>query len=194
MRLVLILAFLTFVALPAFAEDGVMVDPMDRGPVVGTPIPSNLVSVDQDGTARSFENLTGPKGLVLVFFRSAKWCPFCKQQLMDIAVGAEEITSRGYNLAVLSYDSLNVIKRYVSEHEPGFIMLSDRKSEVIDAFGIRNEKYGALHFANGVPHPMIFVIGHDKVIQAKLAEDGYKTRPPVNAVTEAIDALPTHGE
>ncbi|MDQ7019411.1 MAG: peroxiredoxin family protein [Robiginitomaculum sp.] len=187
MRIALMVVFLAFSAPLAFAGEDMA--PTDRGPAVGSVIPSDLASIDQYGMARNFETLTGKNGLVLVFFRSAKWCPFCKRQLMSLAKEVDKITSRGYTLAALSYDSLDDIKRYVDEHKPGFTMLSDRHSKVIDAFGIRNEKYGKMHFANGVPHPMIFVISPQKVVMAKLAEKGYKDRPPVSAIVEAIDAL-----
>jgi hypothetical protein len=39
---------------------------------VGEHIPSFSVP-DQHGKVRSFENLTGPKGLVLFFHKSAEW-------------------------------------------------------------------------------------------------------------------------
>jgi len=42
------------------------------GPQVGARVPSfNLT--DQSGRARSLESLMGPKGAILVFFRSADW-------------------------------------------------------------------------------------------------------------------------
>lgn len=44
----------------------------ELGPAVGQPLPA-FEAPDQDGTGRSFENLRGPKGLVLVFLRSADW-------------------------------------------------------------------------------------------------------------------------
>ena len=42
------------------------------GPEVGAKIPSFELP-DQQGTLRNFENLRGPKGLVLAFLRSADW-------------------------------------------------------------------------------------------------------------------------
>jgi thiol-disulfide isomerase/thioredoxin len=39
---------------------------------------------DQTGKTQNLSSLTGPKGLVLLFFRSADWCPFCKGQLVDL--------------------------------------------------------------------------------------------------------------
>jgi peroxiredoxin len=194
MRFALLTTLLLLIAPVALAKTAMPMDPTSRGPAIGTAIPSDLASTDQSGMARNFDNLKDDKGLVLVFYRSAKWCPYCKRQLLEIAKNADQITSRGYALAALSYDKLDTLKRYTYEHDPGFVMLSDPKSVVIDAFGIRNEKYGKMHFAYGVPHPMIFVIGPDGKIEAKLAEEGYKKRPPVSAVVEAIDALSTSVE
>ena len=39
---------------------------------------------DQAGKERDFQSLAGPNGLLLLFFRSADWCPFCKGQLVDL--------------------------------------------------------------------------------------------------------------
>jgi len=42
------------------------------GPAVGLRIPS-FEATDQNGKRRTFESLRGPKGLVLLFVRSADW-------------------------------------------------------------------------------------------------------------------------
>ena len=42
------------------------------GPDVGEPIP-RFEARDQTGTLRTFEDLTGPNGLLLLFFRTADW-------------------------------------------------------------------------------------------------------------------------
>ena len=42
------------------------------GPAVGSRIPE-FSAADQDGRIRSFENLRGEKGAMLVFYRSADW-------------------------------------------------------------------------------------------------------------------------
>ncbi len=188
MRVLLLIACLA-AAVPAFARGDAATKPTDRGPAVGAAIPSDLSSTDQYGKPRNFDNLKGPRGLVLVFFRSAKWCPYCKRQLIDINGGADAITARGYGLAALSYDPVKVLRRYGDDHHIGYTLLSDPDSKVIDAFGIRNEGYKNVPFAYGVPYPMIFIIAPDGTVQAKLAEEGYKKRPPVGAVIEAIDAL-----
>jgi cytochrome oxidase Cu insertion factor (SCO1/SenC/PrrC family) len=47
-------------------------DPATLGPKVGEPLPAFSL-VDQSGRSRDFASLVGPKGLVLVVFRSADW-------------------------------------------------------------------------------------------------------------------------
>jgi peroxiredoxin len=43
-----------------------------RGPAVGASIPP-FTAVDSSGKTRDLASLTGPKGLWLLFFRSADW-------------------------------------------------------------------------------------------------------------------------
>ena len=72
--------FLAFVSLtlamaqsPSPAPTGSpSVDPASLGPAVGQPIPT-FEAHDQDDRRRDFASLSGPQGLVLVFFRSADW-------------------------------------------------------------------------------------------------------------------------
>ncbi len=42
------------------------------GPAVGDPIPS-FRAIDQNGETRDFESIRGPKGALILFFRSADW-------------------------------------------------------------------------------------------------------------------------
>jgi hypothetical protein len=48
------------------------VDVRAIGPQIGAKVPSFTLP-DQAGHARSLESLMGPKGAILVFFRSADW-------------------------------------------------------------------------------------------------------------------------
>jgi hypothetical protein len=45
---------------------------MRTGPAIGSRIP-DFEAPDQDGKTRNFATLRGPKGLVLMFVRSADW-------------------------------------------------------------------------------------------------------------------------
>ena len=46
--------------------------PISTGPEVGAPIPE-FEARDQHGVLRSFEDLCGPEGLMLLFYRTADW-------------------------------------------------------------------------------------------------------------------------
>jgi hypothetical protein len=46
--------------------------PVNTGPEVGQRIPA-FTAIDQNGTPQTLETLRGPKGLVLLFVRSADW-------------------------------------------------------------------------------------------------------------------------
>ena len=47
-------------------------DVQKLGPQVGTRVP-DFTLLDQTGQSRTLTSLVGPKGLMLVFFRSADW-------------------------------------------------------------------------------------------------------------------------
>ena len=60
-------------AMAALAQNPPAFDPNPAtGPALGAPIPP-FQAVDQNGRTRSFDDLKGPKGLVLLFVRSADW-------------------------------------------------------------------------------------------------------------------------
>jgi cytochrome oxidase Cu insertion factor (SCO1/SenC/PrrC family) len=68
----MLLASLLLVLAQSQAQVPPRPDPMELGPQVGQRLPA-LEATDQDGKARTFATLKGPKGLVLLFFRSADW-------------------------------------------------------------------------------------------------------------------------
>jgi peroxiredoxin len=70
-----------------------------------------------------------------------------------------------------------------------YTLLSDPKSEVIDRYGLRDRTYPPGNLAYGVPRPIIFVIGKDGVIKAKLFEETFQKRPPLALVLKTLDGL-----
>jgi peroxiredoxin len=165
----------------AFAEE--------LGPPVGTAAPDIGMRLDQTGKPRGLADLMGKNGLVLMFFRSADWCPFCKAQLIDVNGGAAEIEKRGYRIAALSYDSPEILQTFTVQRNISFTFLSDPKSEVIDLYKLRDPQYPPGNKAHGVPRPIIFVLDKAGVIKAKLYEESFKVRPPVTAVISTLDGL-----
>jgi peroxiredoxin len=161
----------------------------DLGPAIGTKAPDIGTRLDQTSQPRSLGDLMGKDGLVLMFFRSADWCPYCQAQLVDINGGAAEIEKRGYRIAALSYDTPEILGKFTAKRQIAFTFLSDPKSEVIDLYKLRDPQYPPGNRAYGVPRPIIFVLDRDGVIKAKLHEESFKVRPPVTAVISTLDAL-----
>ena len=170
---------------PAAAVQG---SSIDIGPAVGAHIPS-FNAVDSTGRPRPFASLPGRKGVVLVFFRSARWCPFCQRQLLDLEAAQAPLAQRGYTLAAISYDPPDALAAFAQKRAVGYTLLSDDKSQTIDAFRLRDPQYPAGNFAYGVPKPAIFIVDRRGVVRAKLALEGFKVRPDNAAILKAVDGV-----
>ena len=148
--LVLAVSFglLVFASLPLIAA------PDALGPSIGGKVPDIGAPPDQTGTQRPLASLMGEKGLVLFFFRSADWCPFCQAQMMDLNTGVAAIERRGYKMAGISFDSPQILSTFIERRGIKYTLLSDPKSEIIDRYKLRDPQYAEGSFAYGVPRPM----------------------------------------
>lgn len=161
---------------------------LDVGPAVGAKAPA-VAARDSTGKAATLADVAGKNGAVLVFVRSAAWCPYCQAQLIALKDAQAPLAARGYSLVAISYDAPEVLAQFKDRRGLGYTLLSDENSKVIEAFKLRDPQYPPGHRAYGVPQPAIFVVSRSGVIQAKLAEEGYKSRPPVSAVIAAVDGV-----
>ena len=174
-HVILFFAFMAF-ALPTFA----VVEEGDK-------IPHTLETLDQNGEVQSFETIKGEKGAVLVFIRSADWCPFCQRQLLKLQDITDVVTKEhGYNIVSISYDMSAKLKKFSDKHESPFVMLSDPQSDIIKAFGILNDSYEENSRFYGIPHPHVYIVNADGVVEHVLNEEGYKLRPSNEKILEAI--------
>jgi len=163
-------------ALPALAEV----------PVVGENIPHSLKAKDSEGQSKSFESVKGENGAVLIFLRSADWCPYCQAQLLNLAQEGSQIEDLGYHIVIISYDTVPVLKNFKSKYTFPYTMLSDEGSEIIKAFGVLNTDIPEGSTYYGIPHPTIFVVDASGVVQGVLTEEGYKSRPDMSKIVAAI--------
>ncbi len=160
---------------------------IDIGPAVGAHIP-HFAAQDSTGAPRPLASLMGRKGLVLVFFRSSRWCPFCQRQLMDLRDVQADLAKRGYTLAAISYDKPEELTAFAKKWDVKYTLLSDPASKMIDAFGLRDPQYAQTSFAYGVPKPSIFVIDRRGVVRAKIAREGFQIRPSNAEVLAAAES------
>ncbi len=165
------------------------------GPQIGQTLPAPLEGVDQSGSARSAADLAGANGAVIMFYRSASWCPFCQKQLIDTNARIAEFNERGVSVVGVSYDSVEDLASFAERRGIVFSLLSDPDSALIDAYGVRDPLYGEGHRAKGVPYPITLVVDETGVVRAKLfheagygASRGYVQRASIDDVLAAVDA------
>lgn len=175
--------------IPALIALAVIAAPAAAFPAVGDKAPP-VAAVDSSGKARTLKQVAGRKGTVLMFFRSASWCPFCKAQLIAMnEKAAEGLASRGYTLVGLSYDSTEVLAKFAAERKVSWPLLSDPQSKVIDGWQLRDPAYPVGNKAHGVPLASVYVIDRKGIVRARLMEANYRVRPQPEAVLAAVDAL-----
>ena len=186
--------FKLIVAATALFAVSVSSTAQDVGPAVGSTITLDFAGLDQEGNQQNFDSIVGENGAVVVFYRSAKWCPFCQMQLIDLNTNAiEAVKERGYGLAGVSYDKVRDLERFHKKWRVGFPLLSDEGSKMINALGLRNEDFKEGHYAHGVPHPVILVLDRNKKVTAKLMREGYRDRPEPEVLIETLDQLNATG-
>src|SRR5258708_25508117 len=66
----------------------------DLGPAVGIKAPDIGTRLDQTGVPRTLTDLMGKNGVVLLFFRSAAWCPYSQAQPIAVNRAVQQITKR----------------------------------------------------------------------------------------------------
>jgi hypothetical protein len=71
-RNVLSAVIVALLALPLLAQERTRIDVSTLGPQVGERVP-DFSLLDQHGERQTLQSLTGPRGLMLVFVRSADW-------------------------------------------------------------------------------------------------------------------------
>src|SRR5262245_46706092 len=93
------------------------------GPRIGVRTPDIGSPPDQSGAPRTLQSLMGENGLVLFFFRSADWCPYCQAQMIDHNTAVAAIERRGYRMAGISFDSPQILKTFIERRQIGYTLL-----------------------------------------------------------------------
>ncbi len=98
-----------------------------------------------------------------------------------------EIEKANIQVVAISYDSVEVLKKFASKQKITFPLLSDKDSKVIDIYKIRNKEAKAR--SEGVPHPGTFLVDSKGIIRAKLGHEGYGTRHGAKELIEATKKM-----
>ena len=115
---------------------------IDVGPTIGKKVPriSVLNPLKQQVNVKQ---LSSDKVLIILIFRLADWCSFCKKYLIELNNHTDKFITLGYFLAAISYDNTDVLKTFTEQKSISYPLLSDQKVQTILAYDIVNAKYGA---------------------------------------------------
>ncbi len=149
--------------------------PIDTGPMIGSALPT-LNVVDQFGDKQQLSNILKEKGAIIVLFRSADWCPFCKRHLLELNEVAHKFAKKGYGVTGISYDSPQTLRQFSQNKKLQFSLLADQNVESFKALNVVNKENepGDRHY--GIPYPGVIVVDqHGKVVH-KYFFEGYRSR------------------
>jgi peroxiredoxin len=145
---------------------------------------------DQFGKTQTLDSLRGSKGTVLLFYRSADWCPYCKGQLIQLQAAKERFAKQGIKLAGISYDSVEILKYFSDRRKIDFPLLSDPDSKIIRTYQVLNSE--AVGPNAGMARPGYFFVDPEGMIREKFFEAKYRERLTGNTVLSKL--FPELGE
>ena len=86
---------------------------------------------------------------------------------MQLQRDAERLNAAGIEIVGVSYDSVQILKKFSTEKKITYKLLSDSNSKVIDAFQIRNKSVRRAN-QRGIPHPCTYLVSQDSKVAAFL--------------------------
>jgi peroxiredoxin len=159
---------------------------------------------DSDGQKVSSRELLAKGALVISFYRGV-WCPYCNLELQALQAALAEIATRGASLVAISPQTAANSRKSQRDNKLDFPILSDLRSQVADAFGIRYALPADLvdlykSFKNDLPAfnedpswvlpiPARYVIGTDGIIAYAEVNPDYTQRPDPSELLPVLDRL-----
>jgi peroxiredoxin len=159
---------------------------------------------DPDGKVVSSRALLAKGPLVVSFYRGV-WCPYCNLELQALEAAHPEIEARGASLVAISPQTAPNSRKSQRDNKLSFPILSDAKSDVANAFGIRFALPDYLveiykSFKNDLPTinddpswvlpmPARYVIGRDGIIVYAEINPDYTQRPDPSVLLPVLDRL-----
>jgi peroxiredoxin len=159
---------------------------------------------DPDGHVVSSGELLAKGPLVVSFYRGV-WCPYCNLELQALQAASPEIEARGASVVAISPQTAPNSRKSQHDNKLTFPILSDEKSRVAAAFGLRFSLPDYLvelykGFKNDLPAfnddpawvlpmPARYVIGADSVIAYAEVNPDYTQRPDPSELLPVLDKL-----
>jgi peroxiredoxin len=159
---------------------------------------------DPDARVASSTELLAKGPLVVSFYRGV-WCPYCNLELQALQAASPQIEARGASVVAISPQTAPNSRKSHRDNKLTFPILSDEKSRVAAAFGLRFSLPDYLvelykGFKNDLPAfnddpawvlpmPARYVIGADGVIAYAEVNPDYTQRPDPSELLPVLDKL-----
>jgi peroxiredoxin len=161
---------------------------LDTGPKVGSKL-SEITALNQFGDKQQLNNFIASKGAIIVIYRSADWCPFCKKHLLELEPEVNKFKSLGYGVVGISYDSPKILRNFSQKNKLSFSLISDQNVETFKAWNVVNtdNSPGDRHY--GIPFPGVIVVDDSGTVVYKYFFEGYKKRVKFKKLLNDLKAL-----
>lgn len=159
---------------------------------------------DPDGHLVSSAELLARGALVVSFYRGV-WCPYCNLELRALQSASADIAARGASVIAISPQTGSNSRKSQRDNKLTFPILSDEKSRVAAAFGLRFslpdylvELYKGFKAdlpvfnddpAWVLPMPARYVIGTDGIIAYAEVNPDYTQRPDPSELLPVLEKL-----
>ncbi len=158
------------------------------GPPVGAPFPA-MALPDQHGGAMPVSWGPGGRPTLVVFHRSARWCTFCRTQLLHLQHHLRAFEAAGVALVAISYDPPGALAEFAAENRITYPLLSDERSQLISRLGILNDLVRPDEEVYGIPYPGAYAVSSEGRVLRKYFYRHYRERPaPLGVLHEAFNA------
>ncbi len=101
--------------------------------------------------------------------------------MVQLQNDAKKFENANLKIVGVSYDNVDVLKKFAKDKSIKFPLLSDEGSKVIRQLD--------LEFKKGLPHPGTIIIDKNCVVCAKLFKEGYVKRHNTEELLEAASKL-----
>lgn len=173
------------IAAGLFGFNAHALESFDTGLNVGDKAPElNVVNTLKE--PQTLQMLGGEKGVVLVFFRSADWCPYCKRHLVEMNDWVIPLAAKGYKLAAVSYDDTTILDAFAKKNKLAFPLLSDKDVSTVKAYNVLNTSYKPGDDVYGIPYPGAYIVDAEGTITFKYFYEGYKKRVTLETITAGL--------
>lgn len=85
----------------------------------------------------------------------------------------------------MTKDPVDALGKFAARRDIGLTLLSDPQSEMITAFGVRDDQYGTTGTYGGIASPTIFVVAADGTI-THVFPVNHEAPPPIAMVKAAL--------